>query len=430
MILAIIISILISIALGYITKYNVGIFAMIFAYVIGAFFMDLTPKDLISFWPISIFFVIFAVSLFYNFAIVNGTLEKFAMLLMYKMQKFPYLILLAIFAISALIAALGAGFYTVLAFMAPLSFLVCQRAGINQVSVAMAINYGALGGANFMTSQSGIIFRGLMEKSGIDSNGAFSNSAMIFLASIILPIVVLSIFTILDFRKKITIDIKERPDSFDSKQKMTLVLMFSMIFIVLLIPLLSLALPHSATLSSLNKKIDIGLIAMIFVALALLLKLGDEKSVIALIPWNTLIMICGVGMLIAVAIKAGTIDLLSDSIKQEIPSVFIPIALCLVAAIMSLFSSTLGVVTPALFPIVPSLASGTSFSESLLFTCIVIGAQASAISPFSSGGSLILGAAPQGDKERLFKDLLTKAVPIGLCAALLCCMIISYMGVS
>ena len=39
MILAIIISILISIALGYITKYNVGIFAMIFAYVILGLFV-------------------------------------------------------------------------------------------------------------------------------------------------------------------------------------------------------------------------------------------------------------------------------------------------------------------------------------------------------------------------------------------------------
>ncbi len=44
----------------------------------------------------------------------------------------------------------------------------------------------------FMTSQSGIIFRGLMENSGIEANEAFANSSIIFAFTIILPIVVLS----------------------------------------------------------------------------------------------------------------------------------------------------------------------------------------------------------------------------------------------
>lgn len=43
-----------------------------------------------------------------------------------------------------------------------------------------------------MTSQSGIIFRGLMENSGIEANEAFANSSIIFAFTIILPIVVLS----------------------------------------------------------------------------------------------------------------------------------------------------------------------------------------------------------------------------------------------
>ncbi|ELX0596778.1 SLC13 family permease, partial [Campylobacter coli] len=41
MVFLIISSIIVAIILGYITRHNVGIFAMIFAYIIGAFFMDL-----------------------------------------------------------------------------------------------------------------------------------------------------------------------------------------------------------------------------------------------------------------------------------------------------------------------------------------------------------------------------------------------------
>ena len=94
--------------------------------------------------------------------------------------------------------------------------------------------------------------------------------------------------------------------------------------------------------------------------------------------------------------------------------------MCGVAAIMSLFSSTLGVVTPALFPLVPSLSSSLGIDPMLLFVAIVVGAQASAISPFSSGGSLVLGScATDEGRNELFPQLLFRAVPIGLVAALL-----------
>lgn len=51
--------------------------------------------------------------------------------------------------------------------------------------------------------------------------------------------------------------------------------------------------------------------AIIFAVIALLLKLAPQKEAIARIPWNTIVMIAGAGMLISVAVKAGTIKMLS-----------------------------------------------------------------------------------------------------------------------
>ena len=76
--LFIVAAIALSVAIGYKTKYNTGFFAIVFAYVIGCFVMMMKPKEVISGWPVSTMFVIMAVSLFYNFALVNGTLEKAA----------------------------------------------------------------------------------------------------------------------------------------------------------------------------------------------------------------------------------------------------------------------------------------------------------------------------------------------------------------
>nr|WP_272942588.1 hypothetical protein [Pseudomonas luteola] len=130
-------------------------------------------------------------------------------------------------------------------------------------------------------------------------------------------------------------------------------------------------------------------------------------------------MICGVGMLISVAIKAGTVDLLASWISANIPAFLVPVAFGVVAALMSLFSSTLGVVTPALFPIVPAIAANLSIDPMIIFICIVAGAQATSISPFSSGGSLLLGSCPtEQSRSALFPKLLFKAAPLGFIAAL------------
>lgn len=419
MTLLIILAILLAIALGYTTKINIGLFAIAFAYLIGSFGLDLTASQVIGFWPIKIFFIIFSVTLFYNVAMVNGALEKLANHLLYACRNFPVLLPLAIFASSTVIAALGAGFYTVLAFMAPMTLLLCQKTGMSKVIGGMAVNYGALAGANFMTSQSGVIFRGLMEGAGVSSSQAFTNSTAIFVSTLIVPVVVIGAYLLLN-HKKLSIHITaEKPTPFDSKQRQSIFLILSLMVVVLAFPILHIIFPDNANITFLNSKIDIGFMAILFTVISLLLKLADEKKVIALVPWSTLIMICGVGMLIAVAIKAGVIDVLSLWVSTTIPLWMIPVAMCLIGACMSLFASTLGVVTPALFPIVPAIAAATGLNPIILFVCIVVGAQSSAISPFSSGGSLILGSTPSGmDHGKLFDDLLFKAVPLGLAAAL------------
>ena len=73
-------------------------------------------------------------------------------------------------------------------------------------------------------------------------------------------------------------------------------------------------------------------------------------------------------MLISIAVEAGVIKLFSDLVENEINVIFIPLIMCAIAAFMSLFSSTLGVVTPALFPIVSSIAASSGLSEALLFS--------------------------------------------------------------
>lgn len=93
---------------------------------------------------------------------------------------------------------------------------------------------------------------------------------------------------------------------------------------------------------------------------------------------------------------------------------------------MSFFSSTTGVVCPALFPLIPGLSATTGLGAANLFTCTVLGAQSSAISPFSSGGSLILGSCGnEEERSGLFNRLLFVATPISIGVAAIFNLIVS-----
>lgn len=421
-------AIVISILLGYTTKINIGLFAIAFSYLIGCFGMQLKATEIIELWPLKIFFVIFAVTLFYNFPLANGALEKLCSHLIYKCRHFPAFLPLVIFFVATIIAGLGAGYYTVLATMAPMILLLSEKTRLNIIIATLALNYGALAGANFVTSQSGVIFTELMRGAGVANDNAFTYALGIFAATFLVPTVLLGGYSFMNAKNsKVAID-ATLPEPLDRKQKQSIVLIFLMMAIVLIVPILHLLMPQSSSIAFLNSRIDIGFIAIFFAVISLLLKLGDEKTVIALIPWNTLIMICGVGMLIGFGVEVGVIYQLTDWLSTNVPIWMIPVLVFVISAIMSIFASTLGVVAPALFPMVPPLAVASGLSPVLLFVCIVLGAQSSSLSPFSSGGSLMLGASQDViDKDQLFLALLFKAVPIGIVTGIVAILLIQFI---
>ena len=400
-------SIALAVVLGYKTKINTGFFCIAFAYLIGCFALGMKTKELIACWPTSTMFVILSVSLFYNFAAINGTLEKMSSALLYACRSFPGLLPFALFFVAVILSVMGAAYCTVLAFLAPITLVICDEAKMDKLTGAVAINCGALAGGNFPTAALGVVFRGLMETAyeaepALTAPDSFSEEFKIFGFAIVFSLILIAIFRYgfkanRNIGKGITF---KKPEPFDKKQKMTLNLMLLMMAVVLVFPLLKLVMPGNGVIAAISSKIDVGLVAICFTVIALLMNLAPQKEVIARVPWNTIIMIAGAGMLIAVAVKAGTID---------------AIAFSLVAAFMSFFSSTTGVVAPALFPLIPALAVSTGLNPAVLFACTVLGAQSSAISPFSSGGSLILGSCGnEEERNALFNRLLFVAVPISV----------------
>lgn len=334
-------------------------------------------------------------------------------------------VIIASIALAVVLSVMGAAYFTVLAFLAPITLAICEESKMDKLTGAVAINCGALAGGNFPTAALGVVFRGLVDTAyeadpALEALDSFSAELKIFAFAIVFSLILIAIFRYgfkenKNIGKGVTF---KKPEAFDPKQKTTLNLMLIMMAVVLIFPLLKLMMPGNTLIGAISGKIDVGLVAVCFTVIALLFDLAPQKEVIARVPWNTIIMIAGAGMLIAVAVEAGTIDALSAWIGSNVPVALVPIAFSLVAAFMSFFSSTTGVVAPALFPLIPALAVSTGLNPAVLFACTVLGAQSSAISPFSSGGSLILGSCgKEEERNALFNRLLFVAVPISV----ICC---------
>ena len=157
-------------------------------------------------------------------------------------------------------------------------------------------------------------------------------------------------------------------------------------------------------------KVNVGL-ASFTAAMALsFFRVSDEGEALKRIPWGTLLLICGVGVLMNVIIVLGGIHLLSVSLASIMNAATATAILGVTAGVMSWFSSTSGVVMPTLIPTVPHIIHQMSISVNPVewVTAISMVSNTAGISPLSTGGALALAAysseagAAAGEMDRLF----------------------------
>ena len=174
------------------THINIGLLAMPAAWLIGCWGLGMTPAEVIGTWPVSVMFVVFAVSLFYNFALLNGTLETTARWMLYAFRGAPRLLPYALYAAAAVIGAMGAGYFAVMVLMIPIALLICGESGHDPLVGVVAVNCGAQTGGDFMISGNGVVFRGLIA-GDYGEEAAFGHSFGIFAAALVFSVLLMAI---------------------------------------------------------------------------------------------------------------------------------------------------------------------------------------------------------------------------------------------
>lgn len=103
-----------------------------------------------------------------------------------------------------------------------------------------------------------------------------------------------------------------RPAPFTTGQKRTLWLVCGVFLLIILPALLSSLLPASAALKTATQALNPTFLSFIGIVACLLLKVADERKAMENIPWPIIIMICGLGMLINLAVDRGAVDQIAN----------------------------------------------------------------------------------------------------------------------
>ena len=363
-----------AIAIAFICKVNTGLVAMALSLIVARI-AGLSDKWLLNSFDSSLFLMLFGVMYLFCIAQENKTLELLAKKLLAlcrgKLKLFPPLL----FVISAVLAGIGPGPISVTALMSVLIVALANETGKNPITLLPFGALGAFAGGLSPITPSGIVANSVATESGI-SGLAFPLLWQMALAMTLYATILYFVFKWHRQKDADSTGSASAPiPAFSWKQWLTLAG-------ILLVALLS-------TVWGVN----VGLGAFAVAVALTICGAADETAAFKKVPWSTLVMITGVGILISLVAELKGIDLLSKLLSSLMNKTTATPLITILAGVMSWFSSASGVVMPTLIPTVPDIASALSGVHPLTLTVgLCIGAHAAAISPLSSCGALMLAA--------------------------------------
>jgi di/tricarboxylate transporter len=397
----------VAIAVSCVSRLNVGFLSFAFAFVIGLGFAGIKVSEVAAGFPVSLFLTLVAVTFLFSQARVNGTLDKLAKFSLRLSRGNAGAIPMVFFGLGLFLAMIGPGNIAATALLAPIAMDVAAKAGIPGFLMAIMLVNGANAGSLSPFSPTGIIAIGLLKKVGLQGiewqsffNTLVSHSLVAFLGYIAFGGIKL-------FRRQAPeeqLKYGESVEPFDRKQRLTLGVIGTLFIGVIFF------------------HVDIMVGAFVGGIVLSLLRTADEEQAIKAIPWGVILMVSGVTVLIALMEKTGGMDLFTSILARFSTQATVTGVIAFVTGVISVYSSTSGVVLPAFLPVIPGLIAKLGGGDPLaIASSIIVGANLVDVSPLSTLGALCIAHAPLSeDRARLFNQLLAWGLSMAVVGAIVC----------
>lgn len=399
-------ALVLAVTLSCTTAINVGVLAIALALVVGVLLGGMSADAVFDGFPTELLLTLVGVTLLFAIAEVNGTLARLTERAVKLCRGHAGALPVMFFALGFVIATIGAGATPASALLAPPAMAVAYRAGVPPLLMAIMTGNGALAGTLSPFAPTGIVAHGVMERIGLGgvewltfAYNALAHALLGFGGFLLLGGWKL-------FRRRGT-----APGTVVSAE----------------LTVQTLERAHWLTTAGIAALIaavvgfgaDVGMAAFIIAAALVLLHTVDEASAIKRMPWAVILMVTGVTVLVALLQETEGLALITDGIARvSTPATIVPIV-AFGTGLVSVYSSTSGVVLPAFLPIAPDLAARLGAEPLAIAWSMNVSASLVDLSSLSTVGALyIAGAAPGTDTRKLFNGLLVWGLSMTLAGAL------------
>lgn len=394
-----------------ISKLNVGLLGMAFAFVLVLIF-GLDPGVLYKAFPVHLLTTLLGVTFLFTIALQNGTIEKIASFFIRMVRGRRGMIPVVFFLIAFGIPSIGPGPLETIAILAPPAMAVAGKTGISPILMGLAVACGVVGAGTSPVAVGGAFANQLIAPLHIGVNvwRLYVNQALahtaIFIAAYFL-------FGGLKLWKKdetvvatlhaVSETLPGRTTGFQREHILTFIGMAVLIVCAFL-------------------KLDVGLTALAIGITLIVVKAGRQDAAIKSMPWNVILMVCGVTVLIGLMKTTGGINIFTEMMARISTPLNATFIIAFIPAVISIYSSTVGVVLPTFVPIIADLARaiGPDVDPKALLYSLWFGASVVDVSPLSTIGALVLAAAtPDMDKIKLYRTLLAWGVSMSIVGSFL-----------
>jgi di/tricarboxylate transporter len=430
-------ALVIALVVSCVSQLNIGVLAIVLAWLVGVYAGGMRLEQVLGGFPVSLFITLVGVTLLFSQAQANGTLDAVARRAVRLCRGIPGLIPIMFFVLTAALSSSGPGNIAATALMAPLGMAAAGRFQIPPFLMAIMIATGASAGSVSPIAPTGVIVNELVAKLGLPdarwtiyANTLAAHTAVAFAGYFLLgglallrqgarpaPLPFAYSVATAGGKEELTIgqlegrNIEGRASDPDVSQSP---LAWSHWLTLLVIA----GLIAGAILFNVN----VGMAAFAGALLLTLVRAADERAAFKMIPWNVIIMVTGVTVLVSLLEKTGGMDLFTEFIGHLATPATVTAFTAFVTGVVSIYSSTTGVVLPAMLPIVPGVIQHMGGGDPMaLISSMVVGGHLVDVSPLSTLGALCLAAAPPGtDTRRLFNQLLAWGISMTIVAAAVC----------
>jgi len=395
-----------AVTLSMFTRVNVGVVSLALAWIVGVLLGGLPLNTVIGAFPVQLFLTLAGVTLLFGMAHLNGTLERLATRAVGMCYGNTGAIPVMFFLVALVLATIGPGNIATIALLAPMAMAIGHRASIPPFLMIIMVGNGAQAGALSPFAPTGVIVNGVMARIGL-AGMEWHTYANNLLAHFVITFAAYFIFGgwRLFGRRQETkgTDVVTR-EPFAWQHWLTIAVLVLLVVAVVVF------------------RMQVGMAALTGATVLSLARAADETDTIKRMPWAVVLMVCGVTVLIGVLERTQGMDLFSDLLARLSTPGTVTGVIAFVTGLVSVYSSTSGVVLPAFLPTVPGLVERMGGGDAMaIASAMNVGSHLVDLSPLSTGGALCLAAVPaHSDVPLVFKQLLAWGLSMSVVGALVC----------